>query len=263
MPDISQQDLSFQPAAKGYSFSTNPVKPSQPEKPQIPKKTSPLLVLILEIIGFITIFMVFLLILNFFNILSLSKIYPNQLGWLPHLNQMNISNTQNQKTSNNQQPALEDSRNLKVIPMGSCPLPNGCQSTVQISSVSSDSAQENFSGLGFILTGSDSAILAMREGKISIENTIENDGNLTVVTITDPANIQKYVYKFNKDAYLPLINSGSVKEGQKIGDLKNTPTITYSSKLYSFILYMQIIKSKSYVKLEPSVDEKMLNSSNE
>ena len=42
------------------------------------------LILFLEIAGLTTVFIVFLLILNFFNIISLSKMYPSQLGFLPH-----------------------------------------------------------------------------------------------------------------------------------------------------------------------------------
>src|ERR1035437_7831513 len=86
MPDIAQQDITYQPAAKGYSFSTNPVKPSKPER-NPKEKINSFALLTFEILGLIAVFVVFLLILNFFNIISLSNIYPNQFGFLPHLNQ--------------------------------------------------------------------------------------------------------------------------------------------------------------------------------
>ena len=232
---------------------------------QKPKgKINPILLLIAEIVGLFVVFAVFLLILNFFNIISLSSIYPNQLGWLPHLNQTqttkSTSSTQNQAAT--LQPTIGTSAGLTSILMGTCPLPIGCQNAAQISSVSTDSAQENFAGLGFTLASSQSAILAMREGKISVTNSTENNQNLTVVTITDPANIQQYIYKFNQTAYSPLVSSGNVTEGQTIGDLENTSTLTYLSKPYSFILYLQLVISKNYIKLMPSADGKTLNSPN-
>lgn len=51
------------------------------------EKLKDALVLLAEISGLLVVFIVFLLFLNFFNILSLSTIYPNQLGFLPHLSQ--------------------------------------------------------------------------------------------------------------------------------------------------------------------------------
>jgi hypothetical protein len=260
MPGITQQDIAYQPTAKGYSFSTNPVKPSKPER-NPKEKLNSFALLAFEILGLIMVFVVFLLILNFFNIISLSNIYPRELGFLPHLNQT-ITQNQPANTPPLSQPTIGTSAGLASILMGNCPLPIGCQNVAQISSVSTDSAQGNFVGLGFTLASSQSAILAMREGKISVTNSTENNQNLTVVTITDPANIQQYVYKFNQTAYSPLINSGNVKEGQKIGDLKNASTITYSSKPYSFILSMYLLISKQYLKLEPSTDGKNLENPN-
>jgi hypothetical protein len=60
------------------------------------EKLKDALVLLAEVAGLLVVFMALLLTLNFFNILSLSTIYPNQLGFLPHLNQpSNSSATQN------------------------------------------------------------------------------------------------------------------------------------------------------------------------
>jgi hypothetical protein len=47
------------------------------------EKLKDALILFAEIAGFLAVFVVFLLILNFFNLLSLSGMYPNQLGFLP------------------------------------------------------------------------------------------------------------------------------------------------------------------------------------
>jgi hypothetical protein len=62
------------------------------------EKLKDALILVAEIAGFLVVFVIFLLILNFFNILSLSTIYPKQLGFLPHLNQTNVNSTTQNKT---------------------------------------------------------------------------------------------------------------------------------------------------------------------
>jgi len=98
MPDIAQQDMSYQPATKGYSFSTNPAAPVNPKLPRKPINWNFLLVLLGEITGLILIFLVILGVLNYFNIISLSKIYPNQLGWLPQATQ-SAGPTYDSKTS--------------------------------------------------------------------------------------------------------------------------------------------------------------------
>ena len=46
-----------------------------------------------EVIFVLLILVIFFGVLNFFNILSLSRLYPNQLGWLPHLSQTTQSKT--------------------------------------------------------------------------------------------------------------------------------------------------------------------------
>ena len=96
MPDIAQQDMSYQPATKAYSFSANQaVPPPAPQPKPEPEQKPPrkpinwnfLPVLLGEITGLILIFLIFLGVLNYFRIISLSKIYPNQLGWLPQASQ--------------------------------------------------------------------------------------------------------------------------------------------------------------------------------
>jgi hypothetical protein len=87
MPDNQQSSpLDYQPKTKAYAFSTTPVAPKKLKPEQKTKgETNPILLLAFEICGLIAIFVILLLLLNFFNILSLSKIYPSQLGWLPHI----------------------------------------------------------------------------------------------------------------------------------------------------------------------------------
>jgi hypothetical protein len=208
------------------------------------------LVLLAEISGLLIIFALFLLVLGYFKIITLPNLLPKTITSI-----MKTINSNTNVTNTNQpqaQPTI-GYNTMQTISMGSCPLPEGCKNAELIGD-STESASQNFSGLGFNLSGSNSAILAMREGKISMRDTIENGENLTVVTITDPANIQEYVYKFNKTAYLSSINSENVTEGQKIGNLQNKGAITYQSKSYSFILSMYSLISKQYLKLQSSTD---------
>jgi hypothetical protein len=86
------------------------------------EKLKDALVLLAEVAGLLVVFIVFLLFLNFFNILSLSTIYPNQLGFLPHLSQStNTNSTTNSTTQtqpqgavpNNQSPVLANFAKLQ------------------------------------------------------------------------------------------------------------------------------------------------------
>lgn len=257
MPNNSLPELSFQPAVQGYSFINKSSKPSSPDTKKKLKLNPPLL-LILEILGLVMAFIVLLLVLNFFNILSLSEIYPNQFGFLPHLSKTSNTKPGNQAstkaTPSPVQPTPGTSNSLEHISIGICPVSIGCKKVVQISS---PSAEGNFYGLGFNLS-TDSAILAVFNGKIGTENSSESGKMTTIVNLTDPIGVQKFVYKFAKNAYTPSIISGSVREGQKIGDFKNAATLTYSGEPYSLIFYMQSLTSNEYIQLIPSNDGKTL-----
>lgn len=96
MPDTAQQDIAYQPATKAYAFSANQaVPPPAPQPKPEPEQKPPrkpiswnfLPILLGEIAGLILIFLIFLGVFNFFNVISLSTIYPKQLGFLPHLTQ--------------------------------------------------------------------------------------------------------------------------------------------------------------------------------
>jgi hypothetical protein len=98
MPDIAQQDMSYQPATKAYSLSANKAvppsapqpKPEHEQKPKMPRK--PInwksFLLLLGVIASLTlIFLIFLEVLNYFRIISLSGFIPNQLINLPQISQ--------------------------------------------------------------------------------------------------------------------------------------------------------------------------------
>jgi len=90
MPDITQQDIAYQPATKGYSFPTNPSSPEIEEKK---KRNNTVILLLLEILGLVAVFIVFLLILNFFNIISLSNFYSKSVAPTPTPVNSRITNT--------------------------------------------------------------------------------------------------------------------------------------------------------------------------
>jgi hypothetical protein len=98
MPDNSQSDLSFQPATKAYAFPATPVVPPatpQPEpepeqklkSPRKPINWKPFFLLLGVITSLTLVFLIFLGALNYLRVISLSGIYPNQLGWLPQITQ--------------------------------------------------------------------------------------------------------------------------------------------------------------------------------
>jgi hypothetical protein len=265
MPENTQAELSYQPAVKGYAFQNTAPSPKMEQEPKPKRKINAFAALVLEISGLIILFIIVLLLLNFFNILSLSKIYPKTFSWLPHLSQpQSTSSTSNKQAANapSTQTTPGNSGSLASIPMGSCPLATSCKNAVALGDASV-SASLDFSGLGFVnLSGSTSAILAITDGAINTTDATENGQNLTTVTLTDPYNLQKLTYKFKAGAYSPVLSSGSVKEKQKIGDLKNNETLTYESKSYSFILSMYTVVGQRYLTLEPSSDGKTLNNPN-
>src|SRR5476651_1410717 len=81
MPNSAPSDIKYQPPVKGYSYSS----PEVVQEEVVKKKKSIFYTLGLELLGLTFLFFIFLVILNYFNILSLSQIYPDQLGWLPHI----------------------------------------------------------------------------------------------------------------------------------------------------------------------------------
>ena len=108
MPSTAQEDIAYQPAAKAYAFSSNQTVPPTPQptpepqpkqepvqepKPKLPRKPlnwKPFLLLLGVIASLTVVFLVFLGFLNFFRVISLSTIYPNQLGWMPQVTQTTV-----------------------------------------------------------------------------------------------------------------------------------------------------------------------------
>jgi len=86
-------DLAYQPTQETHSFQAQS------------KNMKSLLVFFTTVIGLLAVFAAFFLILNFFNIISLSKIYPNQFGFLPHLKQA-AQTTQNKHFTSSPTPAF-------------------------------------------------------------------------------------------------------------------------------------------------------------
>jgi hypothetical protein len=254
MPDATQQDMSYQPKTQAYAFSTNPVSPQAPE--QKPKgKTNPFVLLGLEIAGLVVVFIVFLLVLNFFNIISLSKIYPKQLGSLMHVSQTPSTTNANAASINKSLPTPPES--VPGAAIAGCPVSNDCLNSELIGPASQGTSKE-FWGLGFLSVSSDAAILAAIDGNVKVEDKTQNGQSLTVVTITELATTQTASYEFTKGSYSSNISSGHVLANQKIGSLKTDSNINFNNKNYSFIFSLFNDMPENYFKLKPSVNGKGL-----
>ena len=92
MPNSAPSDIKYQPPIKGFSYSS----PEVAQEEIVKKKKSIFFALGFEFLGLAVLFFVFLAVLNYFNILSLSQIYPNQLGFLPH--RINSTQQKNKQT---------------------------------------------------------------------------------------------------------------------------------------------------------------------
>jgi hypothetical protein len=222
MPDNSQSELSYQPATKAHAFATSPLpKPVDPTSGQ-KKKPNVFLLLALETAGLITVFIVLLLILNYFNIISISSIYPNQLGFLPHQNS-----------------------NLTVI----CPVPEGCQGVTPIGE-SQETYSINLVGFFIQRQGPKTTVLAAIAGKLITQSEFTKGKTITKVTIENVKAKSKVEYIFsnisNNSLYIPLISSGTVSTGQKIGTIKDN----------HFIFDLQDTAYDEYVRTRISKDGK-------
>lgn len=86
MPNASlDQDISFQPETKGFSYSSGPAEKK--------KRLSTIFVLLYLIISLSVVFFFTVIILNYFNFLPVSSMYPKFFAFLPH--GYNISATEN------------------------------------------------------------------------------------------------------------------------------------------------------------------------
>jgi hypothetical protein len=90
MPNTAEnQDIAFQPASKGYSYSNSGMS----EQKSSEKKRGVFFILLIEILGLLFLFFIFLAVLNYYSIISLNSINPTLFGWLPQ----GINSIQQQK----------------------------------------------------------------------------------------------------------------------------------------------------------------------
>jgi hypothetical protein len=208
------------------------------------EKLKDILILIAEIAGLFAVFIVFLLVLNFFNILSLSKIYPNQLGFLPHLKTTTTSNNQSQMIKNNPLDIIP----VDAIPIVSCPIEN-CKNAVTIGQTTQNSSQE-FSGLGFPIVSTPTAVFARIKGAVNIQNITENGQNVSIVTITaSTSGNLKIVYKFSQSDLSIQSNLTFINQYLKLAELKAGSKISYQNTPYSFTYAVQDPKTNNYFRL--------------
>jgi hypothetical protein len=232
-------------------------------------KTNPLLLLAAEIAGLIAAFIVFLLFLNFFNVISLSRIYPKTFGFLPHLSQTtNIKSTAQIQTTNtppvkstvpNQEKIADEiaASYPSSVPINTCPVSEGCKNSFPIGD-QTQPLTEAFSGLGINIS-QNAPILAFFDGKISVNNLIQNGQSLTVVKIQNP-NFENITYQFNKSSFTPSTSVGTIKQGDKIGNLNTNNGVAFEGKTYSIVFSVQSANSdNSYFRLVSSGDGKTID----
>lgn len=81
--------------------------------PNAPRKGFDPAVVLLGLVGATIVLIVFFSTLNYFNILSMSRIFPNQLGWLPH---RSFESLQKEKDTSSNIPQTKSSYELPIDP---------------------------------------------------------------------------------------------------------------------------------------------------
>ncbi len=251
MPNNTSPNLSFQPATKEYSFSTNPNSPFSKIKEKI-KQLNPLLLLTIEIFGLIIFFVVFLLILNFFNILSLSKLYPNQFGFLPHLTQTQQTTNNNQQTNPTAIPTISDLKYDGLFV--SCPVDKTqCQDGKSIDTYDLQTKQL-FRGIEYKTLKPDTNILAVTSGDLRMENIIQDGQKLLQIEIKNNQMNILAQYFIPEEDFNPIASSGSVLDKGVLGIYKSK-----SSTASALLLGLQVIGTKNYIPIGPAKDGSGIN----
>lgn len=184
-------------------------------------------------------------ILNYFNLISISKLYPNVFGLLPH---QPFPHTQEMQPTS---PAT-DLQNL-VLP---CPLQlDPCPVSERIPTSVDD---PNFQGLGYSKIASDTAVIAVFDGTYqSLEQKMPTGLLRTSISIFDAKGIRQATYIFQ--GLRIKSGSGQISKGDAIGKLgQDTVGKRGYYKEYNLIFSLQDIQNNLYLRLEPSIDRKSL-----
>ena len=192
---------------------------SQPK--QTPKKG-----LLFEILFVILVLVLVFGTLNYFNILPISKLWPNQFGFLPHKQSKQESNV-----------AIQQSNNVTPIPRTKIFCPSVKEFCEKGEGVIKD---QKYIGLGYRLS-SGSAIFAAFDGNLTSTKSaypIEVNGkttqeNFKIVYLDNPDLRLRAIYFFRGKA--KDIKTGKISKGQQIA-VSGKPIAIYDNNSLIFSL---------------------------
>lgn len=180
-------------------------------------------------------FLVVVLALNYFSILPLSKLLPQQFGFLPQ---------KDGKTG--LQSFSGTGKTVFSCPFGDSPCPKA-------EIITKSTAIKDFKGLGYKDLSKDTDILAIEGGKYNVKETTPGASgeDVNIYITTD----QKLTFGYRFKGSTDLKGKGSVVARQPIGILNgNSKGGTSFGGNYNLIFSIKDVKSQKFLDLTPSQD---------
>jgi len=201
---------------------------SQPK--QTPKKG-----LLFEILFVILVLVLVFGTLNYFNILPISKLWPNQFGFLPHKQSKQESNV-----------AIQQSNNVTPIPRTKI----FCPSVKEFCEKGQGIVKDQYVGLGYKLS-SGSAIFAAFDGNLTATFSaypVETNGQTTqekfkALYLDSPNLNLRGVYYFRGQ----VTKTGPVIKGEQIAISNGKPIVIYDNNSLIFSLIQTYQKTNTPV----------------
>lgn len=193
---------------------------------------------LLGILGLILGVLVIFFVLNYFNILSLSSLYPNLFGPLPH------------RTSKNNQIA-----SIPEITTFTCPVDKNCN-TGEVLSLAK--AIPPYYGLGYEKLETGTKLLAIIPGEIAQGMSVGKTSSNNLITITNKTLGLEADYSFIGTSSAFLNGKKTANQKDEIGLLFGTPlTETSFQKKYVLIVYVRDLNTQKFLHLKPNFEQKI------
>lgn len=181
-------------------------------------------------------------VLNYFNVLSLSRLYPNLFGSLPHKTTFN-------KISNLPTPAPLE---IKTF---TCPVDKDCNSGEKVSILN---AIPPFYGIGYVKLSAGTKLLAIIPGDVAQGASVGKTGSNNLIVITNKILNLEADYSFIGTSSAFLAGKRTVNQKDEIGILLGTPLEkTFQQKSYILIISLQDTKTKKFLQLKPNFEQKI------
>ena len=218
--------------------------PPPPPSSLANKLTLPLLIVSIVILVPVLLFG----ILNYLNVLSLSKLYPETFGFLPHVGKQPV--------------VLIPTPTPKIIPTFPCPVDQNPCPPAEFIPTSID--EPEFQGLGYSNIASGTAVLALFDGTYErLKKTLTRNDPIvdrTTVTILSQDGKLRAEYIFQGVPLKEAIGAtdSTVSKGEPIGKLGGEGVGQRAFyEMYNLIFSLQD-ETLQYLKLEPSNDKKAI-----